>query len=256
MKVGILQGRLSKPFNKKMQEFPSNTWKSEFNVLNIIGLNGIEWLITPNNNLNNPIFFESNLPSNILSVCVDTMVNNSFYKYEFMNQNLVPVLDKMVELNLSKIVIPLLEDSSVENEYIRYEFLKNIIPISEKYPYINFCFEFECNKEIIIDVVNKKDNFFITYDTGNFTSTYKEKIDHKDLISFFGSKIKNVHFKDRTFNGETKHFGLGDTDFKTIIDSLKNINYIDNIILQLSRDVDGDEINYIKNTYKKIKTLL
>jgi len=256
MKVGILQGRLSKPFNKKMQEFPSNTWKSEFNVLNIIGLNGIEWLITPNNNLNNPIFFESNLPSNILSVCVDTMINNSFYKYEFMNQNLVPVLDKMVELNLSKIVIPLLEDSSVENEYIRYEFLKNIIPISEKYPYINFCFEFECNKEIIIDVVNKKDNFFITYDTGNFTSTYKEKIDHKDLISFFGSKIKNVHFKDRTFNGKTKHFGLGDTDFKTIIDSLKNINYIDNIILQLARDVDGDEINYIKNTYKKIKTLL
>jgi hypothetical protein len=26
--------------------------------------------------------------------------------------------------------------------------------------------------------------------------------------------------------------------------------------LQLARDVDGDEINYIKNTYQKIKTLL
>ena len=32
MKVGVLQGRLSEPVNKKMQEFPSNTWKSEFNV--------------------------------------------------------------------------------------------------------------------------------------------------------------------------------------------------------------------------------
>ena len=256
MRVGVLQGRLSKPVNKKMQEFPSNTWKSEFNVLNIIGLSGIEWLITPNNNLNNPLFIDDNLPSNILSVCVDTMVNNSFYNDEFMNQNLVPVLDKMVELNLNKIVIPLLEDSSVENEYIRYEFLKNITHISEKYPNINFCFEFECNKEIVMEVVNKKDNFFITYDTGNFTSTYKEKINHKELIHYFGPKIKNVHFKDRTFNGETKHFGLGDTDFKTIIDSLKNINYTDNIVLQLARDVDGDEINYIKNIYKKIKTLL
>jgi L-ribulose-5-phosphate 3-epimerase len=256
MRVGVLQGRLSEPVNKKMQEFPSNTWKSEFNVLNSIGLSGIEWIITPNNNLNNPFFIESNLPLNVLSVCVDTMVNNSFYKNEFMNQTLVPVLDKMAKLNLNKIVIPLLEDSSVENEYIRYEFLKNIIPISEKYPSIDFCFEFECNKEIVIDVVNKKDNFFITYDTGNFTSTYKEKIDHKELIEYFGSKIKNVHFKDRTFNGETKHLGLGDTDFKTIIDSLKNINYTDNIILQLARGVNGDEINYIKNTYKKIKTLL
>jgi sugar phosphate isomerase/epimerase len=173
-----------------------------------------------------------------------------------MNQNLVPVLNKMVELNLNKIVIPLLEDSSVENGYIRHEFLKNIIPISEKYPLINFCFEFECDKEIVMEVVNKKDNFFITYDTGNFTSTYKEKVDHKELINYFGSKIKNVHFKDRTFNGETKHFGLGDTDFKTIIDSLRNINYTDNIILQLARDVDGDEINYIKYTYQKIRTLL
>lgn len=256
MRVGVLQGRLSEPVNKKNQEFPSNTWRSEFNVLNIIGLSGIEWLITPNNNLNNPLFIDDKLPSNILSVCVDTMVNNLFYTDEFMNQNLVPVLDKMVELNLNKIVIPLLEDSSVENEYIRYEFLKNIIPISEKYPSINFCFEFECNKEIVMEVVNKKDNFFITYDTGNFTSTYKEKINHKELIHYFGPKIKNVHFKDRTFNGETKHFGLGDTDFKTIVDSLKNINYTNNIVLQLARDVDGDEINYIKNTYKKIKTLL
>ncbi len=255
MIFGVLQGRLSEPVNKKMQEFPSN-WKSEFNFLNHIELSGIEWLITPNDNLNNPFFIESNLPTNILSVCVDTMVNNSFYKDEFMNQNLVPVLNKMVELNLNKIVIPLLEDSSVENEYIRHEFLKNITPISENYPSINFCFEFECDKEIVMEVVNKKNNFFITYDTGNFTSTYKEKIDHKELIHYFGSKIKNVHFKDRTFNGETKHFGLGDTDFKIIIDSLKNINYTDNIILQLARDVDGDEINYIKNTYQKIKTLL
>ena len=107
-----------------------------------------------------------------------------------------------------------------------------------------------------MDIVSKKDNFYITYDTGNFTSTYKKKINHEELIEFFGSKIKNVHFKDRTYDGQTKHFGLGNTDFKTIIDILKKNNYHDNIILQLARDVDGDEINYIKNTYNKIKELL
>jgi L-ribulose-5-phosphate 3-epimerase len=256
MIFGVLQGRLSEPINKKIQEFPSNTWKSEFNTVKNIDLSGIEWLITPNDNLNNPFFTESNLPDNILSVCVDTMVNKSFHKNEFLYKNLVPVLNKMTELKLNKLVIPLLEDSSVDNEHTRYNFLKNIIPISEKYPKINFCFEFECDKEIVMDIVNKKHNFFITYDTGNFTSKYKEKIDHKELISFFGAKIKNVHFKDRTFNGETKHFGLGDTNFKNIIDSLKNINYTHNIILQLARDVDGDEINYIKNTYENIKKLL
>ena len=55
MIFGVLQGRLSYPVNKKMQEFPLN-WKSEFNVLNHIELIGIEWLITPNDNLNNTLF--------------------------------------------------------------------------------------------------------------------------------------------------------------------------------------------------------
>lgn len=256
MKIGILQGRLSKPVNGKMQEFPINGWDKEFYTIPQIGLSGIEWLITPVDNLNNPFFTNQTLPPNILSVCVDTMVCNSFYKLEFMNENLVPVLNRMKELGLNKIVIPLLENSSVENEYIRHEFLKNFITISENYPDINFCFEFECDKEIVMDVVSKRDNFYITYDTGNFTSTYKEKINHKELIEFFGFKIKNVHFKDRTYDGQTKHFGLGNTDFKTIIDTLKKNNYHDNIILQLARDVDGDEINYIKNTYNKIKELL
>ena len=76
MIFGILQGRLSKPVNGKMQEFPLNEWSNEFGNLAKIGLSGIEWLITPKDNLTNPLFTETNLPKNILSVCVDTMVSN------------------------------------------------------------------------------------------------------------------------------------------------------------------------------------
>jgi sugar phosphate isomerase/epimerase len=173
-----------------------------------------------------------------------------------MKDNLVPVLNRMSILGLNNVVIPLLEKSEVIDINIRSEFLKNFIPISENYPNINFCFEFECSKDIVMEVINKKENFYITYDTGNFTSTYKENIDHEGLINFFGPKIKNVHFKDRTYDGQTKHFGLGNTDFKIIIDTLKKNNYNGSIILQLARDVDGDEMNYIKNTYNKIKELL
>jgi hypothetical protein len=256
MKIGILQGRLSGRVGGEMQEFPFNSWLSEFDVINDIGLYGIEWLITPNHNLNNPFFTVVELPKNILSVCVDTMVNQSFYKIDFMKNNLVPVLNRMSILGLNNVVIPLLEKSEVIDINIRSEFLKNFIPISENYPNINFCFEFECSKDIVMEVINKKENFYITYDTGNFTSTYKENIDHEGLINFFGPKIKNVHFKDRTYDGQTKHFGLGNTDFKIIIDTLKKNNYNGSIILQLARDVDGDEMNYIKNTYNKIKELL
>ena len=38
MKIGILQGRLSKPVNGKMQEFPISNWQNEFHNLHQIGL--------------------------------------------------------------------------------------------------------------------------------------------------------------------------------------------------------------------------
>jgi len=256
MKLGILQGRLSIPVQGHIQEFPYLTWKQEFDNLDDLGLIGIEWLITPNTNHNNPLFKEVKLPKNILSVCVDTMVNSQFYDKEFMEVNLIPVLNKMTNSNLTKVVIPLLESSSIENSKTRYNFLKNITDISEQYPMIDFCFEFECKKEIIKEIVDLKDNFFITYDTGNFTSTYKEKVNHGELISYFNRKIKNIHFKDRTYDGKTKNFGDGNTNFIEIIDSLKKINYNENIILQLARGKDGDEINYIKEIVSKITKIL
>jgi hexulose-6-phosphate isomerase len=256
MIIGILQGRLSKPIDNKMQEFPRSNWEQEFNKVEEIGLSGIEWLITPKDNLTNPFFIKNNLPKNILSVCVDTMVNTNFYKKKFLKKNLVPVLDKMTELKIKKIVIPLLEDSSVTDTVIRYKFLKNFLPISINYPNIDFCFEFECEKEIVMKIVNKMNNFFITYDTGNFTSFYKENINHQDLIKYFGNKIKNIHIKDRDYQGNTKFFGLGDTNFKIIFEMLKKINYNENVILQLAREVEGNEINYISDTLKKINKII
>jgi hexulose-6-phosphate isomerase len=256
MNIGVLQGRLSKPVNNKMQEFPRLTWKQEFNDIEKIGMSGIEWLITPNDNLSNPFFTQKKLPNNILSVCVDTMVHKDFFKKNFLEKNLIPVLDRMSELKLNKVVIPLLEESSVTDESKRYEFLNNIIPISVNYPHINFCFEFECEKEIVMDVVSKLDNFFITYDTGNFTSFYKEGIRHKELISHFGNKIKNVHIKDRNYQGQTKPLGEGDTNFTLIFEILRNINYTENVILQLARETDGNEVIYISETLKKINKII
>jgi L-ribulose-5-phosphate 3-epimerase len=256
MKIGILQGRLSKPIDNKMQEFPIDTWENEFNHIKHIGILGIEWLITPKDNLTNPFFTNNNLPKNILSVCVDTMVNTNFYKKKFLNKNLIPVLNRMTELKIKKVVIPLLEDSSVTDISIRYKFLKNFVPISVKYPNIDFCFEFECKKEIVMKIVNRMDNFFITYDTGNFTSFYKENINHQELIQYFGNKIKNIHIKDRNYQGETKLFGFGDTNFKVIFEILKKINYNENVILQLAREVECNEVNYISETLKKINKII
>lgn len=48
-KIGIMQGRLSPPKNKLIQNFPLETWKNEFLLSKKLGLKSIEWVFEKNN---------------------------------------------------------------------------------------------------------------------------------------------------------------------------------------------------------------
>ena len=41
-RIGIMQGRLSKPINGKIQSFPKNSWENEFYLAKDIGFELIE----------------------------------------------------------------------------------------------------------------------------------------------------------------------------------------------------------------------
>ena len=47
-RIGIMQGRLSKPVNGKIQAFPFNNWENEFKIASEIGYACIEWVIDSN----------------------------------------------------------------------------------------------------------------------------------------------------------------------------------------------------------------
>ena len=47
-RIGIMQGRLSKPLNGKIQSFPLNTWEKEFYLAKEIGFELIEWVLDEN----------------------------------------------------------------------------------------------------------------------------------------------------------------------------------------------------------------
>ncbi len=256
MKIGITQGRLSKPVRGKIQEFPIKTWKNEFETINQLGLDGIEWLLTTEFFLNNPLLTQSELPEKILSICVDNIVSNKISEDSFLYDNLIPVLNKMIDINIKKIVVPLLEGSSVDDQKLRKKFIKNVTHIGDLYPDIEFCFEFETNQDVIMEILNSRNNFYLTYDTGNFTSFFGNKVDHEFLINLFGKKIKNVHLKDRDYHGNTKPFGYGDTNFDIIFRSLKDNRYSENFILQLSRGKNGEEKKYVGETHKLIRKQL
>ena len=252
MNLGVLQGRLSPPVEGLMQEFPFTTWENEFSFLSKCDLKGIEWIIT---NKPNPFFTKELSKFPILSVCTDNIISSFFTQPYFLEKELVPILEKMELHKIKNVVIPLLEKSSITSSLSRKLFIESILPIADKFSNLNFCFEFECKIEDILELVNQRDNFYVTYDTGNITSFYGDSVDHSSLIKQLGNKIKNVHIKDRTFKAETVPFLLGDTNFTDIFSSLKSVNYTGNYILQLCREKPNNELDYMKHCSYIVKNL-
>jgi hypothetical protein len=248
MKIGIMQGRLSEPVNGHMQEFPEN-WETEFAIMKEQGFVGAEWLLTKNCFLNNPLITNTEKVAQcaITSICFDVLVDERIIEESFLKDNLVLLCETLMKTAIRNITIPLLEESSMVNDETREQFCRLIAPIGEQFPEIQFSFEAELDYQKLHEIIALSDNFYVTYDTGNMTSC---RFDHAEYINFFGSKINNVHLKDRTFQAQTVAPLTGNTDFPTIFTTLHNIGYKGPYILQTARNITGQEVEtMLKHKY-------
>ena len=240
MKIGIIQGRLSEPLNG-FQECPEN-WKREFEILPDIGLSHIEWIVTSNSYKNNPIFSEDVSSYNISSICADNLVTTDITNWRFLRENLDPICKSAIANKIPCVTIPLLEYSNMNDTYPRSQFIDCILQYADNYPTLIFSFEIESHEGIIDSIIYLRDNFRLTYDTGNMTSL---GINHEYYITKYFDKINNVHLKDRTFEGETVQPGTGKTNFKQVFNILSDLGYDKNYTIQTARGKDGDEIKTI-----------
>ena len=88
--------------------------------------------------------------------------------------------------------------------------------------------------------------FGINYDIGNSASL---GFDPRDEFIAYGSRIVNVHVKDRIRGGSTVPLGTGSADFPLVFSELSNCNYSGNFILQTARAPEGDHVGVI-NKYR------
>jgi len=255
MNLGVVQGRISPPVFGEIQEFPFSSWETEFRLLEELSLSHVEWIVTKSSFKKNPIFYKNLIPYAINSVCVDNVIDYKFYERDFLESNLKPVCDAAIKNGIENITIPLLEFSSICDQDRREKFTKNIISLAKEYQELNFSFETENTKpEILKNLVYESENFFITYDTGNITSSginHSEFLEDEKIIK----KINNVHLKDRTFSGKTVYFGNGDTDFSSIFGMLKSAGYKGVYTLQGARDVIGYEVDTVKKYINYIEEI-
>lgn len=255
-KIGFIQGRLSKVENNRIQIFPVRNWKIEFQVASVNDINKIEWTIDSETISENPLFNSETLTEilelmNHYSIQVPSVTCDYFMEkppWQESQKDLEDVLTKIMYgmhlLNSTKLVIPLVDNSSLLNskyQTIVINFFEKIHPQIVQNN-IKICFESDYSPQDLAHFIEKfpKDNYGINYDIGNSAALgylpYEE-------FEFYGSRIINVHIKDRLLHGKSVPLGEGSADFESVFRCLKWTNYNGNYILQTARDEQGNHLS-------------
>lgn len=262
--IGFIQGRLSSITNNRIQQFPWDTWQNEFSIASKYDINLIEWTIdtfkfylNPLINLNqweeiNTIARKNNIL--IPSVTCDYFMENPPWKSDInlIKKGIIAIFQGMKNISAKILVVPLVDNSSlldssnadtVKNLFINLipEMIQNNIQIA---------FECDLNPEELLHFISEFDkNYFgVNYDIGNSASL---GFDPNKEFEAYGSRITNVHVKDRKINGPTIPLGEGDADFLRIFGLLHEVNYQGNLILQTARSKEGKDAEVLVK-YKKL----
>ena len=255
-KVGVMQGRLSPMINNRIQQFPWDSWPSEFVLASKIDIKIIEWTIDTIEFYKNPLINQRDQINLIMdkndisipSVTCDYFMENPPWKTDLklVKKGISSILQGMRNIKSKILVIPLVDNSSLPDSAsvkIVEDFFTDLVPeISQNK--LQIAFESDLNPKKLSEFICKFDkNYFgINYDIGNSSSLGFNPLEE---FNAYGSRIINVHVKDRKLNGITVPLGEGDADFLGIFRLLQKENYEGNLILQTARSKEGKDIEVL-----------
>lgn len=266
-KLGFMQGRLVRDENRKIQSFPEKNWKKEFSLAKKLNLKVMEWTIDRKNIFNNPLFVKDKLKE-IKSLCkknlikinsatCDFFMQKPFFKFRNTNTRnkelylIDQLLDHSKLLGIKYLIFPIVDNASINSKKEEKQIIKNLIFFKKK-----LCsngqmilFESDFPPKKLLSFIKKfpKKCFGINYDVGN-SAAYGFKIEDEKIYFDY---VKNIHLKDRKLNGNTIRLGLGNADFKSFFNFLRNIKYDGNLILQTARD--KNDIKEVERNIKFVK---
>ncbi len=260
--IGIMQGRLLPPVDRRIQCFPRDNWAEEFALASQVQLDCIEWTYDVYGEDVNPLATDTGINRiktlsaqygvKVLSVCADYFMDKSLVRInsDEMNERLGTLhwlIHRCQLLGMNRLVLPFVDSSRIETE-IELESavsaLERTLPIVE-----------ETGVEIHLETSLAPDRFAnllsrlshpmikVNYDSGNSSSLGYHP---RDEFAAYGAWVGSVHIKDRIRGGGTVPLGTGDADLPAVFDCLKAVGYSGDFILQVARDATNDEIAWAK----------
>jgi L-ribulose-5-phosphate 3-epimerase len=273
-KIGFMQGRLSEVVDGKIQAFPWQFWKKEFNQASEINIPLMEWTLDQSALSSNPLMTADGRKK-IMKLCeendlvIPSLTGDCFMQAPFWKstsndrEGLINDFNEILyacgALKVNIIVVPLVDGGAItskrEEKYLIDIFSEHESVIASNG--VKIAFESDYTPVALKSFIEKMNpKFFgINYDIGNSSSL---GFNANEEFYCYGDRILNVHVKDRTLGGTTVPLGYGDADFECVFRNLYECGYKGNYILQTARDPDGQHSKaiaaYRDKTVKWIST--
>lgn len=251
-----MQGRLSPLVHGKIQAFPWDTWQQEFSAAHALGLALMEWTLDQDRLYSNPLLSPQGQLEirtlcrqnciSIPSLTGDCFMQSPFWKASGhertrLKDDFTSIASSCPAVGIQTLVVPLVDNGrleTVEQENILIEFMHAQVKSFRSFG-LQIAFESDFSPVEFVRFIRRlpSDVFGVNYDIGNSAALgYKPE----EEFAAYGSRIFNVHVKDRNFGGSTVPLGTGDADFPKVFRLLYETAYSGNFIMQTARAPDED----------------
>lgn len=261
-RIGFMQGRLSPLVDGKIQAFPRVHWRDEFPQARELGIGLMEWTLDHEGLRDNPLLTREGRDEirrlcaasglRIASVTGDCFMHAPFYKAEGASRrellaDFEAIIAACADLEIDCLVMPLVDNSALENErheqMLRGELEQRHALL--QHARLRLAFESDFAPPRLRDFIASfpAEQFGINYDIGNSAAL---GYDPGEEIGACGTRILNVHVKDRVRGGTTVPLGTGNADLPRVFRLLREAGYRRNYILQTARAADGDHAGVLR----------
>lgn len=265
--LGVMQGRLLPKYRGRYQAHPVEYWQQEFIIAAELGFTHIEFILDYNDADKNPLLsaegraeinhFIQQTGVKVRSICADYFMEAPLHSADTdVAKSSLSVMQNLLEwspeIGVECIVLPCVDQSAVRTAAEKKNLitaLQNLTSHAEKSG-ITIALEMDLNPIEFQALIGELPACIsVNYDTGNSAAL---GYDIAEEFKAYGSRISDIHIKDRVLGGGSVPLGSGNTDFTRVIHAIRKIQFQGILVMQAYRDDEGIEI--LQSQLKTIKT--
>jgi hexulose-6-phosphate isomerase len=259
-----MQGRLSEPVDGRIQAFPVEQWRDEFDRAAAAGLDCIEWIYELPNEERNPLAHDAvqirqavvDTGVAVSSVCADYYMVERLVDIPNAVEHLLRTVKHAAEVSARYVVLPFVDESSLrpgEAESL-VSILHGALPRVEDAG-VELHLETDLAPTDLVALLERIGHPLVraNYDIGNSASLGH---DPREELPGLRPWLGSVHVKDRVRGGGTVPLGTGSADLPACFRLIAETGFSGPYILQAARGTTGDEVALAADNRLLVESLL